>query len=169
MYEKQKKDGKISECLFADKMKKMNITTEESSIRHNMYLHYDFKTKNKNKTVLVEVKGSKHRKRHDDKYSGDICIEFVGVAGKAGWLYGKADYLAFQLLDNNFLIVPRKELMETATKHVFLSELNIHWSHVNKEDEIINNFDLYNRKDRLDLFTWIPFDIIKNIKGTIII
>lgn len=168
MYEKQKKDGKISECLFADKMKKLNIEVEDSLIYENKYLHYDFKTKKNDKIVLVDVKGLKHKKRYDDEYTTDILIEFVGISGKAGWLYGKADYIAFQLLDNklndNFLIVSRIKLMETVTKEIFTRDLTVY----ENDDEIIN-YNLYNRKKRLDLFAWFPLEIIKKINGVEII
>ncbi len=64
----------------------------------DIYDHVDFWwTKPDGAIVGVDVKGMKKRSRYDDRPDNDITwLEFRNVHGEAGWLYGKATYLAFR-------------------------------------------------------------------------
>ena len=68
----------------------------------------------------VDVKIMKKTSRSDasaqDKW---IWVEFNNVNGNDGWLYGEADYIAFER-QNNFTLVNRKELVKIAEELVDL-------------------------------------------------
>ena len=62
--------------------------------------------------ILVEVKGRKKNRRADEEFNDEILtIEFKNVAGKPGWLYGAADWIAFER-KNEFVIVERDKLSQ---------------------------------------------------------
>lgn len=75
----------------------------------------------------------------------EIWLEFKNVQGKAGWMYGKADWISFDLPEmNGFVTVLRENLLEYALRVTDMSEL------VQKRQAYKK---LYRRKDREDLIT----------------
>jgi hypothetical protein len=72
-------------------------------------------------------------------------IELMNVNGKIGWLYGKADFLAFELKDY-WIIVERKVLAEFIESVV--TEKTVQFT---KEP-----YKIYRRKDRFDKVVMIP-------------
>lgn len=88
-----------------------DVTTPSS--KEDMYLHYDLVVHMKNgKSLRVDVKGLKSL-GHGRQKSGDYhWIELKNVSGAKGWLYGKADLIAFQTSEDDFMFVERKKLVE---------------------------------------------------------
>lgn len=74
--------------------------------------HWDIKVTNKyGKTVFIDVKGIKDEKNQLN------WIEFRNVKGKKGWLFGKADYIAFERNDC-FMLIDRKILKKFALSFI---------------------------------------------------
>lgn len=77
-----------------------------------MWNHIDlFYTKN-DKTYSIDVKSMKKSNRKDATPDDQIhWIELQNVRGNPGWIYGKADFIAFELM-NSWLIISRKKLID---------------------------------------------------------
>ena len=58
----------------------------------------------------IDVKARKRVARKDDDVQDDLVwLEFKNVQGKFGWLYGKADWIAFER-NEDFVLVKRSDL-----------------------------------------------------------
>lgn len=111
--------------------------------------------------MSVDVKSRKKIKRSDESVNDELLwIEFKNVRGMRGWLYGKADLIAFER-ENDFLLVNRKLFARLCEKLCDLTKMNI--------DRSMPLYTGYQRKDRLDVLSLIKMaDIIENIKYSII-
>lgn len=96
----------------------------------DMSEHWDCRMVSGEKNIKVDIKGIKSR----DFQS--TFIEFLNVHGEDGWLFGKADYIAFET-PYNFYFVKRKKLLE----HILRVYLKIEPSKVQKfiNDETCSN------------------------------
>ena len=64
----------------------------------------------------IDVKARKRVARSDDNTQDDLVwLEFKNVQGKLGWLYGEADWIAFERNDD-FVLVRRHDLAIMAEK-----------------------------------------------------
>jgi hypothetical protein len=64
----------------------------------------------------IDVKARKRVARKDANVQDDLVwLEFKNVQGKFGWLYGKADWIAFER-DEDFVLVKRHDLALMAEK-----------------------------------------------------
>lgn len=64
----------------------------------------------------IDVKARKRVARSDDNTQDDLVwLEFKNVQGKFGWLYGKADWIAFER-NEDFVLVKRHDLALMAEK-----------------------------------------------------
>ena len=77
------------------------------------YSHVDFiLTAKDNKKLKYEVKARKRVSRADSQTTVDLVwIELLIVRGDAGWLFGKADKIAFEQ-EKEFIVVDRERLVE---------------------------------------------------------
>lgn len=76
----------------------------------DMHDHWDYLVAD----CKVEVKGRKRLRRGDTSVNDDVIyVEFSNVRGDTGWLYGKADFIAFERPDG-FLWVRRSALVTLA-------------------------------------------------------
>ncbi len=107
--------------------------------------------------ISVEVKSRKKIKRSDTNLNDEyVWIEFKNVQGNRGWLYGKADCIAFEREDD-FLIVNRKSLARLCEKLCDLTKINT--------DVSLPLYTGYQRKGRNDLVSLIKLsDILTQIK-----
>jgi hypothetical protein len=55
------------------------------------------------KSFKFDVKGIKRDTRHGNLNTKIVWTESKNVRGNPGWLYGKADYIAFEKTDNLLL------------------------------------------------------------------
>lgn len=130
-------------------------TFTEATKEENIYKHIDIIVDG----IKVDVKGMKRLNREDANVNPDIhYVEFQNVRGDKGWLYGEADYIAFEQPDY-FIMVDRKKLgkyycniMKGKTEVlVSNSDKKIHtwYTCKGKLDIIIlvNTSDLYSIKD----------------------
>lgn len=100
------------EDLFALSLEKHGIITK-ATFAQDVNEHWDLKlTSHEDPEVNVkfDVKAVKKVNRNDSQTNENIhWIELLNVEGKRGWLYGDADYFAFET-DDYWIIVEKMRL-----------------------------------------------------------
>lgn len=134
--------GATAENQFIALAKSQGYTVTPATSHQDRIEHFDFIISKGGKSIKVEVKSKKgfsvlHNGRRTNSF---FLVEFVGVAGFAGWLYGKADLVAFQE-SNGFYLVPRKTLAEVA-------EAKCSEEFVERRENML--YKTYGRRDRQD-------------------
>lgn len=115
--------------------------------------HWDVSVNN----IKIDIKGLRKIKRNDHEVNDTIhWIELENVLGKPGWLYGKADYIAFELLDS-WLLVKRYKLIELINNKLKIE--------ISNTPEI---YKMYRRFGRYDTITLVPTSDLKIISTKII-
>ena len=105
------KMGNVAETRFIACMKAHDIKCEKSNRNQDRLEHWDFKIKGE---YRIEVKSRKKWSRGATNPCDDIVyVEFRGITGKAGWLYGKADFIAFERPEG-FMVIKRTDLVTLA-------------------------------------------------------
>lgn len=140
-----RKEGTRSEDKFVAACIQRGYETKKSSKEQDIHLHIDYYvTRGSRSTVSVDVKGGNHPKV--------IWVEFKNVRGNDGWMYGKADWIAFELPEVcGFVMVLRKELAS-------LAEEIVEPVFVDKKDA---DRKYYQRKGRLDIISRLWLDDLK--------
>ena len=133
-------DGKKIEQQFASLIGANEFSTKQQDINE----HWDVKY-----SVKIDVKGLKRINRNDAKFNEAWhWIELKNVRGNMGWLYGEADYFAFELI-NYWVLVDKLKLQNFISNRV--------------ENKIFTKkmpYKLYRRANRKDLITIInSFDL----------
>lgn len=126
--------GKEKEKLFAELFSNYSISEKGQDIME----HWDVKIGN----IKIDVKGLKRIKRDHSEVNENIhWVEIKGITGKLGWLYGMADYFAFETI--KYWIIVKKESLQDYIKTNTIKEFT--------EYPTLNK--LYNRKGRKDVIT----------------
>jgi hypothetical protein len=131
--------GQTAEQRFAELLEgSRRATTQE-----DMHEHWDVMSET---GMKFDVKAMKKWKRSDPEPTDRIhYVELRNVRGELGWLYGEADYIAFETRAH-WIVVPRKKLVhfiEGATEK-------------NERSDKPAVYKLYQREGRKDLMTVIP-------------
>lgn len=122
-------EGRTSESRFHQIFK----DAIPSSQNENMYDHVDFWMSDGRG---VDVKGKNH--------PHEIWLEIKNVQGKNGWLYGKADFIAFEMYElGGFACVDTEQLREFVAK-------NVKKEYTTKDKAYLK---LYRREGRMDTIT----------------
>ena len=102
------KKFKKQEEDFARKiLTEANESVQASTDEEDMFEHWDIKLETK-----FDVKAVKKINRSDVDTDETIhWVELKNVRGKLGWLYGEADYFAFEL-DEYWVVVEKKTLQD---------------------------------------------------------
>lgn len=101
--------GDTAEENFMIALYKKGWPFDKSTQHEDMHHHIDFWVQSPNNTRRsFDVKAYKKSAKQ-----GNLLIEFKNVSGNKGWLYGKADFIAFDFNDH-FLCVVRSELAQLA-------------------------------------------------------
>lgn len=152
--------GKSAEDIFSNTCKKLGLKVEVANSYQEKVEHFDFIITDK-REWKVEVKAQKKTNRYDKNFNNDwIWVEFQGITGQEGWLYGSSDVIAFELSDH-FLIVSTKMLRDFCEKNVDKSAF------VSQAKDA--KYKTYRREGRKDSVALIRLNDIKNIpKSTII-
>lgn len=137
MNNKGKKDrlkvGRIKETNF----KKLFSNTTWATKDEDIHDHWDFKVNFK-----VDVKGLKKLRRSDQETNENIhWIELINVLGVKGWLYGDADFFAFET-NKYWVVVEKCKLQDWVAKNV--------------SKQLVSTptlYKLYNRKTSKDIIT----------------
>lgn len=116
-------------------------------------------TTNSGKTVGFDHKSMKKNNQADDIVSPELTwIETRGVKGEPGWLYGKADYIAFDHPDGTH-IVRRTDLVARMETRVS-GDLT--------HDHPYQYWLPYQRRGRKDIVVKVPFTEIQTLTRKII-
>lgn len=153
--------GKKAEMEFLQIINRLNLEYRNASKKEEIFNHWDFLIKSNNVILegKYEVKSMKAKERGQKPNSNIIFIEIKSVGGNKGWIYGDADYIAFQTPDG-FLIFPRKNLQNYTDSKISSMPL------VNRSGLI---WTTYTRKDRHDLVAIFPInELIKSVSHLMI-
>lgn len=128
------RQGVSAESKFEKVMRYNGFDCIAANPEANKCLHIDYIIKTNNKRYSVDVKSRKYR---FDKL-GWVLVEFTGKYNSKGWLYGFADFIAFELTDESFLFIKREKLKEISQKLI--------------KDEYVNKVEdsLYKKCKRID-------------------
>ena len=108
--------GLIDESFVMDAVKHtLGGEVEKSSRKEDVKDHIDFWWDSPKKgRIGIDVKGIKKNSRSDKKPDDTIqWLELQGVTGHPGWLYGKAEYIAFRTF-TKIIFVKRDILLSFA-------------------------------------------------------
>ena len=148
--------GQSAESLFAKSAIKHGWVVVPPSEESNMDEHFDYIMSKDKKSLKVEVKSRKRRRRGDQDVQDEyVWVEIHGVRkNDQGWLYGNADLIAFEMT-NSFRLIRRVDLAKLVGKLVDFNAM------VEKPKDAL--YKLYSRRDRNDLLTMIKTDDLLQI------
>ncbi len=149
--------GERAEALFATLAKKLGWKVSPSSKDENIDEHWDFLIEKEGIAYKVEVKSRKRISRDDGGTQSELTwIELHGVRPKdTGWLFGKADLIAFEK-ENSFILVKKFDLLIIVNKKV---------DPVAKvRDPKGAVYKIYKREGRKDKLTLLPMKDVEEIK-----
>lgn len=142
-------DGKIKENEFVELVKKPEHKIILPTTEQDINEHWDVSIDG----VKFDIKALKKVNRSDDDVNPEIhWVEIRNVHGNPGWLYGMADYIAFET-DKSWLIVKRETLIELIDDKLKMV--------ITTEPEL---YKMYSRYDRYDVLTILPTEDLRKIK-----
>ena len=148
--------GEHAEGLFILIAIKSGWKVSASTQDENIDEHWDFLIEKDGASFKVEVKSKKRINRSDkDEQNALIWVELRNVKDKTGWLFGKADMIAFEK-EKSFLIVKRLDLLALVNKKVNLV--------AKVRDPKAALYKIYTRVGRKDKLTLLPTSDIEEIK-----
>ena len=106
--------GQRAEVCFKSLAERRGYTVIQTSAVSNMREHIDFilARDDESDKIAIDVKARKKVSRSSNGYDDEnVWIEFNNVRGDPGWLYGKADKIAFERA-SDFVLVDRESLKE---------------------------------------------------------
>ena len=163
MYKQSILEGLTAEKEFS-RLAKLRGFKVEPATGMEQFDHIDFHLTSDEEdgimTAMVDVKSRKRISRSDESFHDELVwIEFKNVRGKDGWLYGLADFIAFEIEDS-FILSFRKELVDWCE-----SRINIRTKVLNPEDALYSG---YSRKGKQDLLSLIKMRDIEKLPNTAI-
>ncbi len=149
--------GENAENLFIVLAVKLGWKISASSKDENIDEHWDYLIEKESQVFKVEVKSRKRVSRSDEGLqTGLTWIEIHGVRPKdTGWLFGKADLIAFEK-DKSFILVKRLDLLAVVNKKVNLV------AKVRDAKDAL--YKIYTRPGRKDKLTLLPTKDIEEMK-----
>ena len=163
MYKQSIKEGKSAEDEFS-RLAKLRGFLVKPANGMEQFDHVDFHLTSEEEdglmTAMVDVKARKRKKRSDSYVQDEwIWVEFKNVRGKDGWLYGLADFIAFET-EESFILSFRKELVDWCESKIDLKDK------VYSAEEA--EYMPYTRKGKQDLISMIQLRDIENLPNTAI-
>jgi hypothetical protein len=148
--------GQKAEDIFANIAAERGWEVKPASASENIDDHFDYRIKKDKELYKVEVKGKKRIQRADvDTQAELVWIELHGVRiHDAGWLFGKADLVAFQT-NASFSIVKRLDLVAQVCKLIDYK------SKVTSPKDAL--YKTYSRAGRSDILTMIRYEDLKRV------
>ena len=149
--------GEHAEHLFIVLAVKLGWKVSASSKDENINEHWDYLIEKGNNIFKAEVKSRKRISRTDNNLQSDLTwVEIHGVRPKdTGWLFGKADLIAFEK-ERSFVLVKRLDLLAVVNKKVNLV------AKVRDPKDAL--YKIYTRDKRKDKLTLLPASDIEEIK-----
>jgi hypothetical protein len=148
--------GQTAEDIFAKLATERGWEVKPASAGENIDDHFDYRIRKEKELYKVEVKGKKRIQRADASTQEELVwIELHGVRiHDAGWLFGKADLIAFQM-NASFRIIKRQDLVALVCKLIDYK------SKVDSPKEAL--YKTYARAGRSDILTMLRYDDLKGI------
>jgi hypothetical protein len=112
--------GLIDETFIMEAVSKtLGGSCEKSSSKEDIEDHIDFWWDSPKKgRIPMDAKGIKKNSRSDKSFDDTIhWLELQNVNGKPGWLYGKAEYIAFRTFER-IIFVKREKLLSFALEMI---------------------------------------------------
>jgi hypothetical protein len=148
--------GERAENLFILLAVRMGWKVSISTQHENIHEHWDYFIEREPESYRVEVKSEKRLMRNEDiPQQNFIWVELKNVRGELGWLFGRADLIAFER-GRTFLIIRTNDLKKLVKEKVDLKSI------VKNPNEAL--YKIYQRKDRKDKLTLLPMKDIEEIK-----
>ncbi|HMU94874.1 MAG TPA: hypothetical protein PLD33_08610 [Anaerolineales bacterium] len=148
--------GEHAENLFIVLAVRSGWKVSASSKDENIDDHWDYLIEKAGEVFKVEVKSQKRIRRGDKTEQTDFTwVELRNVRGKVGWLFGKADLIAFEK-ESSFLFVKRLDLLAVVNKKVNLV------AKVRTPADAV--YKIYIREGRKDKITLLPTSDVEEIK-----
>lgn len=152
---KSMKDGERAENNFIRLFeKRFGIKPVKATEYQNKHDHIDYFMQVKGHKASVDVKSWKGEKNL-------VPVEFISY-GKLGWLYGKADYIAFETPDEkSFMMVKRQDLV------CLVKRLCVVYFTNDRNEQLYRLYIRFKEKDGkkyYDCYTKIQRDDLLNIK-----
>jgi len=149
--------GEKAEELFVEIARKSGWQASASSKDENINGHWDFRIVKDELDFRVEVKAAKRIHRNDRAVQFEYTwVEIHGVRPKdTGWLFGKADLIAFEK-ETSFIFIKRLDLLAVVNKKVNLV------AKVSDPRDAL--YKIYMREKRKDKLTLLPSNDIEEIK-----
>lgn len=148
--------GEHAENLFIVLAVRSGWKVSASSKDENIDDHWDYLIEKTGEVFKVEVKSQKRIRRGDKSEQTDFTwVELRNVRGKVGWLFGKADLIAFEK-ESSFLFVKRLDLLAVVNKKVNLV------AKVRTPADAV--YKIYIREGRKDKITLLPTSDVEEIK-----
>ena len=128
--------GRVSAQRFVDACAAIGYQCRQSTRHEDINYHIDYWVMRPGGQTSVDVKGN--------NYPGEIWVEFINVRGKDGWLFGQAEYIAFDIeAIHGLAMVSRTELLALCERLVAKEFVPKHEAY----------HKLYNREGRQDVIS----------------
>jgi hypothetical protein len=115
--------------------KRKNYTITKATTNQDRIEHWDYQINAPKGSKLVDLKAQK------DNCWDTTYLEFIGVTGHDGWLFGKSDYILFEQ-QIGFIAVPTNHLSQWALEKAGVKDLseirNYYKIFFTKEGKMIN-------------------------------
>jgi len=148
--------GKKAEQRFKKMMEARGVKVEKSTDEEDMKKHIDYYISSDEYESSVDVKCMKSISRKNpkpqDKY---IWVEFMNVGGEPGWLYGEAQFIAFETKDG-FAMVDREKLIRYCDSVVDKTQS------VSEPEDAVNK--VYRRSGNKDSMTLLELAFVPHTK-----
>jgi hypothetical protein len=146
--------GNQAEKRFVQLCHNRKFPLRPATKNENMVHHFDYVVQDANdRFAKIEVKAMKAARRGMQPSPHIIYVELKNIHGGPGWIYGKADYIAFEQ-PNGFLLVDRLQLLDLVERIQPTCR---------KAAESGIRRTLYSRRDRDDLVLVLYMDDIRHL------
>ncbi len=147
--------GNNAEESFARLALQRGWKVSAAAKEQNIEEHWDFLIEKDDCAHKVEVKSEKRIQRDDQNVQAAyVWVELRNVRGKVGWLFGKADWIAFEK-GTAFVFVNRLDLLNVVNQKVDLV------AKVRSAKDAV--YKIYTRNGRKDKLTLLPLRDIEAI------
>lgn len=120
------KSGYEAEARFIQAARQHGYSVIKANRNQDMFQHIDFFISKGGKNYAVDVKAEKKfNRRNKNTDNSEVWIELRNVRGNRGWLFGDADFIAFEHA-GHFLLSDRKKLIEIVNQLVDFKKTTDH-------------------------------------------
>lgn len=146
--------GKIKESEFSELLlSQVGGTVQIPSKYQDMYDHIDIIWTYNNRTFTFDIKSAKKNRRADNTPDYNInWVELKNVRGNPGWLFGKADYIAFEG-EKDWIVCIRTDIIKLIDSKVTNKSI----------DKSRSLYTYYQRNGRQDIVVKVLSSDLRNI------